>query len=106
MKRFCCAIIILLLTITSSAFLNTKILKISEEISYAAANKNDEKIVEIWNENYLFFSLVLKQEKTEEIQLIIDDIDNKKAPSETLKKLKNEMDGINDSMKLNLENIF
>ncbi|MCQ2470861.1 MAG: hypothetical protein MJ147_02370 [Clostridia bacterium] len=106
MKRFCCAIIILLLTITASAFLNFKIIKISDKISRASSEKNENKIVEIWEKNNLLFSLVLTQEKTEEIELIIDDISKEKAPSDLLKKLKNEMDGINDSMKLSLENIF
>lgn len=106
MKRFCCAIIILLLTITASTFLNFKIIKISDEISRASSEKNENKIVEIWEKNNLLFSLILTQEKTEEIELIIDDISKEKAPSDLLKKLKNEMDGINDSMKLSLENIF
>lgn len=106
MKRFCCALIILLITVASSAFLNYKVTKISDEISNASATENNKKIVEIWNENYLLFSLVLTQGKTEEIQLIIDDISKEKAPSNLMRKLKKEMDGINDSMRLSLENIF
>ena len=106
MKRFCCAIIILVLTIFCAALLNGKIIKSADEITQKIDAEENKKISELWDENRLIFSLLLPQEKTEKINTLITEIKNKNAPSDELRELKNEMLEIKNSFELNLENVL
>lgn len=106
MKRFCCALITLAITVSCAAVLNGKIIKSADEITQKIDAEESEKISELWEENRLIFSLLLPQEKTEKINIIIEEIESKNAPSAELRELKNLMAGIGDSFKLNLQNIL
>ena len=106
MKRFCCALITLALTISCAAVLNGKIIKSADEITRKIDEKNYAEIADLWEENKLIFSLLLPQEKTEKINTLITETDKKNTPSDRLRELKNEMLGIRDSFEFNLENVL
>lgn len=96
----------LTITVSCAAVLNGKIIKSADEITQKIDAEESEKISELWEESRLIFSLLLPQEKTEKINIIIEEIESKNAPSADLRELKNLMEGINDSFKLNLQNIL
>ncbi len=107
MIRFCCAVIILAITITSAAVLNRKILKTADEIlNYLEYNFDTNEIIEKWNKSKLLFSLVLNQTQTEKIQTAINNIKNNSKIKESAANLKEELNAICDSLKLNIENIL
>lgn len=106
MKRFCCALIILVLTISCAVLLNGKIIKSADEITQKINEKESKEISELWNDDKLIFSLLLTQEKTEKINTLIKEIEQKNAPSDELRELKNYMAEIKDSFRIKIENIL
>ena len=106
MKRFFCALVVLSITITAALTLNRKIIAVSDEISEAIGEENREKIVSLWEDSKVIFSLLLPQSTKERIQIIINDVKEKSAPADELKELKNEIESVKDSLILNFENIL
>lgn len=105
MKRFFCALIILVLTISIAMTLNNKIINSSNEIlQMIKSDTESEKIIKKWQSDKLIYSLVLPQTDVEKIQSSFDNItQNEEKAYQTIKE---ELDRIKTVLSVNFENIF
>lgn len=105
MKRFFCALIILVLTISIAMTLNNKIINSSNEIlQMIKSDTESEKIIKKWQSDKIIYSLVLPQTDVEKIQSSFDNItQNEEKANQTIKE---ELDRIKTVLSVNFENIF
>lgn len=109
MKRFYLAISILLIIIATSVFLNYKASLAASEIIQSANNNEASEINEIWEENKIWFNLIIHEELVNPLETSI-----RKAAypvnMEESEKIKATIiinaERITESLELKLLNIF
>lgn len=104
MKRFIIAVIILIITVSSAALLNSKTIKSADEIIKYIELNDTENIKKCWDKNRILYSVVLTEEKTERIGILIKYASEDKISA--AEDLKNEMISLKNELKLNVNNIL
>ncbi len=106
MKRFFCALVVLIITITSAVLLTYKLNKTADEIiNYIELNGN-ENIMNCWENNKIIFSVLLDQKKTESLRKSFYYAEKHISNDDALSEIIDEMKEIKNSSKLCFENIF
>lgn len=104
MKRFICALAVLIITITSAILLTCKINKTADGIIEYIELNGSNQITDCWDDNRLIFSVFLSQEKADSIHRLF----NKAAEgkSDALSEIICEMTEIKEASRLTFENIL
>ncbi len=112
MKRFYCAVIILVLVFTSSFMLSRSIERFTSQlIAIVDEAEEPEQIQQFWNRQKKYFFMILPHNQTESVGAIINTLPDCRAVSEeyyTLRKaeLVSKLEIIKSALELSCENIF
>lgn len=112
MKRFYCAVILLALVFISSFWLNCRIADFTAEFTQVIKESEDpQQIQQYWNENQKYILMLLPHNQTDSISAAVNALPQYKNDSEehyaVIKaELTSKLKMIEDSLKLNGENIF
>ncbi len=106
MKRFFCAVVLLIAIITASIMINITISKKAEELISITKTYDKEKIIDWWNENGSYMEAILDDNYTNTIFINIEKLKLNYEGNENLENIITAAEKIKDSVKLTWENIF